>query len=344
MSTVVGQTASRRRRESWIGAGAAGVDAFSKTRTTRLIGLAVAVVVGLVGSVATLATPAAAAVPGLIRVSSTSGYSSQDKMMVVACPAGKQLVGTGARIDGGVGAVVITNLSPSGSPTVAPTSVTAQATEIWPGVSQTWSLTVYGICANPLPGLVRIKATSVNNSQDLKAVSAVCPTGKRVVGTGFMVGGGGGEFSRQVSVDAVRFLDLDADPVPTHVSVRAHEIFLNIEADWTLTAYAICATPPAGLRVYPAFVFSDTDDDYGSTVIAACPYHQKVMLGAGFRSQRADSPYPDVFVDNVLDDFTPNGGSTTAPTSVRVTHYEHLPTSVWHTTAYAICVSGASKS
>jgi hypothetical protein len=323
-----------------MGVAAAGVDAFSKTRTTRFFGVAVAVVVGLTGSLAILATPAAAAVPGLIRVSSFSGYSSHEaKIVVAACPAGKQLVGTGARIDGGVGKVVITNLSPSGSLT----SVTAQAEEIWPGVSQSWGLTVYGICANPLPGMVRIKATSpYTESEYIKSVSAVCPTGKKVVGTGFSIGRGVGEFG-EVSIDAVRFLDLDADPVPTHVSVRAHEIFLSNETNWTLTAYAICAIPPAGLRVYPASVFSDADPDHGSTVVAACPYHQKVMVGAGFRTQKADSPYPDVPVDNVLDDFTPNGGSTTAPTSVKVTHYERFPTSVWQTTAYAVCVSGASK-
>jgi hypothetical protein len=66
------------------------------------------------------------------------------------------------------------------------------------------------------------------------------------------------------------------------------------------------------------------------------------MLGAGFRTL-ADLPYPGGPADNVLDDFTPNGGSTTAPTSVKVTHYERFPTSAWHTTAYAICASGASK-
>ena len=203
MSTVVGQTAGRRRPESRIGAAAAGVDAFSKTRTTRFFGLAVAVVVGLIGSLAIIATPAAAAVPGLIRVSSTSGYTPHDaKIMVVACPAGKQLVGTGARIDGGVGKVVITNLSPSGSPTVAPTSVTAQAEEIRPGLSQTG--------ASPCTASARTRCQAWCGSQPRaltpsrstsRSVSAVCPTGKKVVGTGFSIGRGVGEFG-EVSIDA----------------------------------------------------------------------------------------------------------------------------------------------
>jgi hypothetical protein len=63
------------------------------------------------------------------------------------------------------------------------------------------------------------------------------------------------------------------------------------------------------------------------------------MLGAGFRTG-ANLPYPGGPVDNVLDDFTPNGGSTTAPTSAKVTHYEEdSPTIPWFTAAYAICAS-----
>jgi hypothetical protein len=333
MSTVAGQTAGRQGPKSRIGAAAAGIDAISTTRTARFIGLAVAVIIGLTGSLA-IATPAAAAVPGLIRVSATSGSTAHDaKIIVVACPAGKQLVGTGARIDGGLGKVVLTSLQPNGSPTVAPTSLTAQAAETDP-ISRSWSLTAYGICANPLPGLVRIAATSSDNqSEDAKAARAVCPTGKKVVGTGFRIGLGRG----QVSIGGVRFLNISADPVPNHVFVHAREADLY-DGYWTLTAYAICATPPAGLRVYRAVGFSDPDGNTGSTVVAPCP-PLKGMLGAGFRTQ-PDGPNPNIVVDNVLDDFTPNGGSTTAPTSVKVTHYEEdSPTYAWYTTAYAICAS-----
>ena len=187
MNTDAGQTAGRRRPDSGVGAAASGVESFSKTRTTPFIGLAVAVVVGLIGSLAVMATTAVAAVPGLIRVSSFSGYFPEDtKTVVVACPAGKQVVGTGARIDGGNGKVAITSVWPNGSPTSAPTAVTAIAQETDP-ISLSWGLTVYGICANPLPGLVRISATSADNSDDIKAVSAVCPTGKKVVGNGFSI-------------------------------------------------------------------------------------------------------------------------------------------------------------
>jgi hypothetical protein len=155
------------------------VNQVSSTRTARFIGLAVAVVVGLTASLAIIATPAAARVPGLIRVSAASAFSPEDQKTVrVACPAGKKLVGTGGRIDGATGKVVIAQLWPDGSPTAAPTSVTAVAQETDP-ISQYWRLTVYGMCANPLPGLVRISVRSPGNqSEDLKGAIARCPTGK----------------------------------------------------------------------------------------------------------------------------------------------------------------------
>jgi hypothetical protein len=150
---------------------------------------------------------------------------------------------------------------------------------------------------------------------------------------GFRIGHGRGK----VSIGGVRFLNLDTDRVPDHVFVHAHEADVFYRA-WTLTAYAICATPPDGLRVYSAAGFSDEGGGTGSTVVAPCP-PGKGMLGAGFRTQ-PDGPDPNLVVDNVLDDFTPNGGSTTAPTSVKVTHYEEdSPTVAWLATGYAICAS-----
>ncbi len=125
--------------------------------------------------------------------------------------------------------------------------------------------------------------------------------------------------------------------MPNDVHVRAHEVD-PFAGNWTLYGFAICAAPPAGLRVYSAAVSSEPDGNTATTVVALCP-PGKGMLGAGFRTE-ADIGYPNVVVDAVLDDFTPNGGSTTAPTSVKVTHYvEDSPTDFWRTTAFAICAS-----
>jgi hypothetical protein len=325
MSTDAGQTAGRRRPESGVGADSAGVDAFSKARTTRFIGLAVAVVVGLIGSLAIIATPAGAAVPGLIRVSATSGSTSDDtKTMVVACPAGKQLVGTGARIDGGGGEVGLTSLWPDGSPTVAPTSVTAIAQEADP-ISGNWTLTVYGICANPLPGLVRISERSTwQDSMDFKTATPTCPSGKFVVGTGFSIVHGRG----QVAVGAVT--PGGSGPMPNEVYVNAAESDQPYSEDWWVYAFAICATPPAGLTVYTAETRSDSVDKF---IVAQCPFGKR-LLGAGVLEPHGP------FGHLVLAEITPNGGPTTAPDSVRVTQYEEDAVAFdWGFEAYAICAT-----
>ncbi len=327
MNADVGQIAGRRRPVSRIGGAAAGIDAFSKTRTTRVIGLAVAVVVGLVGSLAIIATPAGAAVPGLIRVSATSGSTSDDtKTMVVACPAGKQLVGTGARIDGGGGEVGLTSLWPDGSSTVAPTSVTAIAQEADP-ISGNWTLTVYGICASPLPGLVRISERSIaNQSEDFKLATPMCPSGKFVVGTGFSIVHGRG----QVAVGAVHPKTPTGDgSMPNMVYVNAAESDPYSET-WTVYAFAICATPPAGLTVYTAETRSDSVDKF---VVAQCPFGKR-LLGAGILEPHGP------FGHLVLAELAPNGGPTTAPDSVRVTQYEEDAVAFdWGFEAYAICAT-----
>jgi hypothetical protein len=323
VSTVAGQSAGRQRLKRRIGTAAAGIDAISTTRTAPLIGLAAAVVIGLVGSLTIIATPAAAAVPGLIRVSATTSSTSQDaKDVAVSCPAGKQLVGTGARIDGGLGEVVLTALQPNGSPTVAPTSVLAIAREADP-ISGNWSLTVYGICANPLPGLVRISATSsASQSEDLKSVGARCPAGKALVGTGFQIAGGHGQ------VTVVFVLPYGPNPSDPMVGVFAAEVDLYYD-NWRLTAYAICAIPPAGLRVYEARSANNSADS--KTVVAHCPPLMG-LLGTGLDSWGS--------YQKVLDDVAPNGGPTTAPTSVSVTQYEEDATAEpWTIVAYAICAN-----
>jgi hypothetical protein len=328
MNTDVGHTAGRRRPASRIGAAATGIDALWNGRTTRVIGLAVAVAVGLVGSLAIIATPAGAAVPGLIRVSAISGSTSDDtKTMVVACPAGKQLVGTGARIDGGGGEVGLTSLWPDGSPTVAPTSVTAIAQEADP-ISGNWTLTVYGICANPLPGLVRISERSnANQSEDFKLATPMCPSGKFVVGTGFSIVHGRG----QVAVGAVHpTTSLGDGSTPNRVYVNAAESDQPYSENWTVYAFAICAIPPAGLAVYTAETRSDSVDKF---VVAQCPFG-KLLLGAGILEPHGP------FGHLVLAELAPNGGPTTAPDSVRATQYEEDAVAFdWGFEAYAICAT-----
>ena len=54
-------------------------------------------------------------------------------------------------------------------------------------------MTAYAICANPLPGLVRVATASVSDSSDFHSVTATCPVGKVLTGTGYQLNGVTGE-------------------------------------------------------------------------------------------------------------------------------------------------------
>ncbi len=110
---------------------------------------------------------------------------------------------------------------------------------------------MYGVCANPLPGLVRISASSSDQqSENFKEASAVCPAGKAMVGTGFLIGPGFGIGG--VTVGRVRPLGLSSVTRCPSGSRFKPPRPTPTPATGTLTAYAICATQPAGLRVYRA--------------------------------------------------------------------------------------------
>ncbi|BCL15911.1 hypothetical protein [Micromonospora sagamiensis] len=182
-----------------------------------------------------------------------------------------------------------------------------------------------------VPGLVRISATSASNSSDFRSVTATCPVGKVLVGTGYEITGATGE----VVVD-------DFTPnggtltAPTAVTVGAYEADA-FAGNWTVTAYAICANPLAGLVRVSALSPTDSNDFH--SVTAACPTG-KVLTGAGFE-------LTGVTGEGVVDDFRPNGGTVNAPTAVTVGAYEADSfVDNWTAAAYAICanpVAGLSR-
>ncbi|MFE9188885.1 hypothetical protein ACFYL6_04665 [Micromonospora sp. NPDC007208] len=294
---------------------------------TRRFGARVSVLVlGLVatGAVLVPASPASAAVPGLVRVAATSVNNSADYHSVTAtCPVGKVLTGTGYELNGVTGEGVVDDLRPNGGVATAPTAVTVGAyeTEAFAG---NWSVTAYAICANPLPGLVRIATASVSNSVDYRSVTATCPVGKVLTGTGYELNGVTGEGV----VDDFR-PNGGVATAPTAVTVGAYESDATA-LNWSATAYAICANPLAGL-VRTSAVGASTSLDFRS-VTATCPVG-KVLTGAGYELN-------GVTGEGIVDDFRPNGGPATAPTSAASGAYEEDAfAGNWSDTAYAICAT-----
>ncbi|MFC8850532.1 MULTISPECIES: hypothetical protein [unclassified Micromonospora] len=295
------------------------------TRRRRLAARALALVLGATGATLVAPTaPAAAAVPGLIRVAAVSANNSTDFRSVTAtCPAGKVLTGTGYEINGATGEVVVDDLRPNGSAVSAPTAVTVGAYEADPFAGN-WNVTAYAICANPLPGLVRITAVSVNDSNPFHSATAACPFGKVLTGTGFEMNGVTGEGV----VDDLR-PNGSTVSAPTAVTVGAYEAD-TFFGNWDVRAYAICANPVPGLiRVTTGSPRNSNDSRFATT---ACADGQ-VMTGAGFQVNGA-------LGEAVMDDFRPNGNAVSAPTAVTVGAYEEDPfAGTWNVQAYAICAT-----
>lgn len=177
-----------------------------------------------------------------------------------------------------------------------------------------------------VPGLVRISASStLNQSEDFKDVTARCPAGKNLVGTGFEVTGG--QARGEVVLDDLR-PNGSSTTAPTAVFVRAHEAD-PISVNWGVRAYAICANSNPTLRRFPATSILNESEDFKSAT-ATCPAGKKLVgTGAEITGGRGEV---------VLDDLRPNGSPFVAPTAVTVGAYEaeaYAPD--WTVTAYAIC-------
>ncbi|GIJ80422.1 hypothetical protein SAMN05443287_10465 [Micromonospora phaseoli] len=270
------------------------------------------------------AVPASAAVPGLVRIAAVSATNSTDFRSVTAtCPVGKRLIGTGYEINGAFGEVVVDDLRPNGSTVAAPTAVTVGAYEADPFAGN-WNVTAYAICANPLPGLVRVTAVSATDSNDFHSATAACPTGKVLTGTGFELTGITGD-------GVVDDLRPNGGPAsaPNAVTVGAYEVDTFLSS-WNTRAYAICANPVAGLaRITTVSALNSTDSRFST---ATCPAG-KVLTGSGFEVTGA-------LGEVVVDDFRPNGSTITAPTAVTSGAYEEDPfAGNWQLRSYAICAT-----
>jgi hypothetical protein len=259
-----------------------------------------------------------AAVPGLDRESSSVSGSADFQSVTATCDEGKVLVGAGYQVTGATGEVIVDDFVP----TVGPTgSVMVGAYLADPPYMPTfnWTLTAFAICADPLPGIVRVSDTSVTNSVD-KSPTVPCPTGKVPLSAGFQITGATGE----VTINFMR-------TTSTNATVSAYEED-PLETDWFVTVYAICADPLPGLQQITSAGPGGTSLD-SQSVSALCPAGQ-VLLGMGFLVSGTTG-------EGVVDDFVPGGGPVVAPTSMTVVAYEADPNYFpnWSLTSYRNCAT-----
>lgn len=131
----------------------------------------------------------APALAGISYVSfSSPSNSTASRFATATCPAGKKVVGTGARLLGDAGQVLLDDVQPS----AGLTSVTASAYEDGTGYAGNWSLYAYATCANPLANqTLQTADTMPANSLD-DAVGVACPGGTKAHGLGGSINGATG--------------------------------------------------------------------------------------------------------------------------------------------------------
>jgi len=186
------------------------------------------------------ARPAAAAVPQRTVVSNSTGLDSNNKGVSVSCPSGLVVMGAGADVSmAGSPYVVLDQLIPDKD------SVSVYAYEWEKGTNLIWGLRVWAVCAAPPGGMVTKWVTQSGSSPVNRVVTATCPAGTVVYGTGWQIEGARG----QVIVDHVI-------PTKTSVSISAYEIDGGITSgyagNWSLRRlHGAVRNPAAGRSCQP---------------------------------------------------------------------------------------------
>ncbi|MEU5884150.1 hypothetical protein [Spirillospora sp. NPDC047279] len=97
--------------------------------------------------------------------------------------------------------------------------------------------------ARAVPNLQMVAGTTAGDSATAKTVTAACPAGTSVLGGGGEIIGGAGE---------VVFTGLRPTPALNGYQAGAHEDDTGYGGSWSLRAYAVCGSAPAGVQYVAA--------------------------------------------------------------------------------------------
>ncbi|GIH21693.1 hypothetical protein Aph01nite_00030 [Acrocarpospora phusangensis] len=185
-----------------------------------------------------------------------------------------------------------------------------------------------------LPGLERVFAAAPINPDALKNVHVTCPTGKQLVGATYVLSGNSA--GNVVVDDFVPNIIPNGNPnpqAPTDIGLTAYAVD-SFSSSWGATVIAFCVNPLPGLEVVAGVPDPLGSNDF-HTDVASCP-SGKVLTGSGYSIDGAEG-------EAVLDDWVPNGGAATAPTSVSMIAYEEDSfAGAWTLQAFAICANPVS--
>ena len=281
-------------------------------------GRAIVLLAAVAGILVTSAQQVPAAIVGLTQSSQTSAENSSNKASTVTCPAGMKVLSAGADVTPGGGQVVIDALTPAGDLR----SVKARAHEDDTGTADSWFVAAYATCAYPPPGLERVMAATPSNSSS-KGIVAKCPAGKKLFGVG-------AEFD--VTTGDVLIDNLTPNAELTSVTAHAVEDEDGTAANWSLRAYAICATPIVGMERVKAVGVAGPG--VSQVMNVQCP-NGKGLLGGGGETVGAKNQI-------VLDAVFPDPPVETA--GFAAWEDETGTAKPWYLTVYGICAPRAALS
>lgn len=274
------------------------------------------------------ATIASAAITAVELKPAFSATNSSNKSATATCPAGKRVVAAGGQFsfdesapaDGQVSFGVI-------RPDPTLTSVIVQGREDETGTPFAWQVRADAICAPAPPGLERIGAASPSNSSN-KGVVASCPAGKRLLGFGAEVDGGGGEVTPSGIVPGSGLKS---------VTVTAQEDEGGTAANWRVRAYAICSAPVAGLE---RIVATSATDSQGKSLQQPCPVGKQLLSAGGEIAGAGGEAFHAQLMANV--DSAPN---QIFPNSalVAAAEDEDGTSANWTLRAFAVCAAKAVR-
>lgn len=308
--------------------------AIRRTTLAATIVASVTVLVGLIGgAAASVAAQASREVSGLVEVTASSEVDSRDSKSAVAqCPAGKSVVGGGAMAhSAGVGQdrLALVSVRPSSNVDGRGTDgYVGAAAEVSPHAPGEWWVDAYAMCADAssLDDWHIVTNSTDLTSEAVQRIAAVCPSGQRVLGSGAriatLVPGEG-----DVVLHAAR-----ASAPGDIVRAQGHEDADGFSGQWRLTAYAICARPPAGYHIVTSESPSRDSEPFKQAV-AFCGLRKLLSGGAAVSSLAPGN----ISLDRII-----LLGPIGSPNHLQVQAWENIPTSHdWDfIVARAICVDG----
>jgi hypothetical protein len=166
------------------------------------------------------------------------------KSATATCPEGKQIVGGGIWTVADL-SVMPTGLEPFRSAVSGRYSYQVTAAALPPGPPSDWRIEAFAFCADPIPGYEIVPRVTGFSAGNVQTADPVCPSGKRVLGSGARV-----DFPPEEPKQGVGLQVARVDALGGMVRTQARRTTVGPSpSQWRLTGYAICSNQPFGYLV-----------------------------------------------------------------------------------------------